>query len=403
MSVRIKRNPVPRKTAKSPIYKSVDYGCEDTTTLGSSERTLREFRTQAIPRQKKILAPVRSRISVVEPDDDQQTLYAPPQPLRTYPKKGRVLRSTENHWVSYYLMKKRLSTLSQYDSNVRIVIGNPEGQQNYFRAFAGHIPVPVKKEDKTNRIQQLLPYRMRKTIRLYGVSPLVLLGTVKPKIQEMRIQFQGTKDTKKHSTLGQSPRSTTEKRNLLPKKAQKAIIPGQIKKSNEEVNMARKRVVGPEIEPHQAEDFEFDINQGNVESPSVNEKMSYLPMVDANTLEYESPELNLTEPSIEILKQTGEESKELSKNTSSPEDSQETEIATLSSAQQTRIPSPSENPTSGEDVEFEEIIGESFQENTLNVLPIPENVDIAPSSNRIAGPEIEPNMAEANEFKEDPI
>ncbi|KAJ3262617.1 hypothetical protein HK103_000146 [Boothiomyces macroporosus] len=106
----------------------------------------------------------------------------------------------------YIKKSKKITEVSQYDKNVSIVLGQSNGHSNYFRAFVNTVSIP---SNSKSRLDALLPHRTKKSIRIYGDKPLVLLKPIKPK-----------------------------------------FIPGK--------PLAKRRVNGPEIAPNMAEINEFD-------------------------------------------------------------------------------------------------------------------------------------------------
>jgi hypothetical protein len=126
----------------------------------------------------------------------------------------------ENKWV-YLSNQKRMATFPKYSDQV-ILLGEPLGHLNYFRAFTNNISVP--KLVKENRIETLLPHRPKKTLRLYGVTPLVLLGKGKP-----------TSPVQKWKE--------------------------KVKKVRSEAKEPDRRIDGPEIAPNMADIDEFVFNE----------------------------------------------------------------------------------------------------------------------------------------------
>lgn len=61
------------------------------------------------------------------------------------------------------------------------MLGETHGQKNCFRAFVNTVT-----QKDPGRIAQLLPHRMRKTYRLYGVTPMVLLKRTVRKVKGVK-------------------------------------------------------------------------------------------------------------------------------------------------------------------------------------------------------------------------
>ncbi|KAJ3313823.1 hypothetical protein HDV04_001384, partial [Boothiomyces sp. JEL0838] len=102
--------------------------------------------------------------------DFQREKYIKKSVAPTY----KALSSKENHW-------KKITEVSQYDKNVSIVLGESNGHSNYFRAFVNTVSIPSNSKSKS-RLDALLPHRTKKSIRIYGDKPLVLLKPSKPKL-----------------------------------------------------------------------------------------------------------------------------------------------------------------------------------------------------------------------------
>ena len=113
-----------------------------------------------------------------------------------------------------------------------IILGEHRAKKDYFRAFATAVAKPI---DKKNRAAKLLPYKMKKTMRLYGVSPLLLL-----KRSKIRIEPSSKSKGKEMDSKERSRRKDMRKPQLL-------LV------SND------KRVDGPEIAPNFSEENEFDV------------------------------------------------------------------------------------------------------------------------------------------------
>ncbi|KAJ3304366.1 hypothetical protein HDV03_002847 [Kappamyces sp. JEL0829] len=115
------------------------------------------------------------------------------------------------------------SNLPKYDSSTMVVLGEGEGKNQYFRAFAKTVKKPNDDKDKVAR---LLPHRMKQTMRLYGVSPLVLLK-----------------------------RSHHKRAKAV---APRPVLPPDQTELPEEPDLHSRRIDGPEIAPNFGELNEFD-------------------------------------------------------------------------------------------------------------------------------------------------
>lgn len=129
-----------------------------------------------------------------------------------------------------------------------MILGESKGKKDYFRAFATTVP---KLYDHKDRSAQLLPHRMKKTMRLYGVSPLLLL-------KKSKYRVKSTAKSKKNDL-----QSIDKSFKLKP--ARKSKLP-----------VDSLRAVGPEIAPNFGEANEFDFVEAEyfgseTESPIVGE------------------------------------------------------------------------------------------------------------------------------------
>ena len=110
-----------------------------------------------------------------------------------------------------------------------VILGESKGKKDYFRAFTSTLPKP---SDHKDRIAQLLPHRMKKTMRLYGVSPLLLLKKSKYRVKSA----------------------------AKPKERPKA-------QDQKKINPKKVRVNGPEIAPNFGEDDEFEFVEADYFRP----------------------------------------------------------------------------------------------------------------------------------------
>jgi len=149
------------------------------------------------------------------------------------------LKSREMVW-------KPQNTIGRFDSKTSIAIGDPKGRTGYFRAFASSFQVPVKasteERKESERVYRLLPHKMKKTLRLYGVSPLVLLRST-----QRRISI----NSKQSSMKSLERKITSLKIGNKPKQETKKL---KADRSNE-----RLRIDGPEIAPNFGEANEFEM------------------------------------------------------------------------------------------------------------------------------------------------
>eukprot|EP00842_Homolaphlyctis_polyrhiza_P004628 jgi/Hompol1/5166/HPOL_004217-RA len=131
------------------------------------------------------------------------------------------LASRGTHWVP-------TSQLSLYDPSNPVVIGIPQVPiEGYFRAFTQTMSLPLEEP----RLARLLPHRFRRSIRVYGASPMVLLSKSVTYLAPIQ------------------PLATGPLENNVFKKAN----PLQPIEAPEEP----RRAGGPEIEPQLGEDGEF--------------------------------------------------------------------------------------------------------------------------------------------------
>ncbi|KAJ2999467.1 hypothetical protein HDV02_002780 [Globomyces sp. JEL0801] len=138
----------------------------------------------------------------------------------------RELKTRENHW-------KKPDVIQEFN-NVDVVLGNPPiGQCNYFRAFTTNIQIPKQSKSRT---EILLPHKAKKTVRLYGVKPLVLLT----KTNQHPIQFM----------------DRNVRKNVINKPQMLSNAP---KSKSPSKSISRGRIDGPEIAPNMADDNEFEI------------------------------------------------------------------------------------------------------------------------------------------------
>ncbi|KAI8923325.1 hypothetical protein BC831DRAFT_39786 [Entophlyctis helioformis] len=125
-------------------------------------------------------------------------------------------------------LQVRATHLSAYDPVYPVVVGIPPSQpKGYFRAFSEMISIPLEEP----RLAQLLPHRFRRTIRLYGISPMVLLAKPKRRLEPlgMPLGFPRLPSLTSDKPLGSIPTNTDD----------------------------GKRVAGAEIEPRLGDDGEF--------------------------------------------------------------------------------------------------------------------------------------------------
>lgn len=133
------------------------------------------------------------------------------------------------------------------NSGVSIVLGDSKGRKDYFRAFANVMKAPPSKD----RAAQLLPHKFRTTMRLYGVSPLILLKKThvrpKPILKEKGREKDISSSRKRYSKP-----SNNNLKNTVRKESPLLVKNGP-------------RAVGPEIAPNFGEENEFDFQESDFE------------------------------------------------------------------------------------------------------------------------------------------
>lgn len=136
-----------------------------------------------------------------------------------------------------------------------VILGESKGRKDYFRAFTTAIPKPA---DQTDRAAQLLPHRMKKTMRLYGVSPLILLKKAKYR--------KPTLPTKPKDAAVGNPLSVAAAGSSSKKQAnfKTKMSRNNKKAAKNDGKPIDTRVNGVEIAPNFSEENEFDFAEGDI-------------------------------------------------------------------------------------------------------------------------------------------
>jgi hypothetical protein len=133
-------------------------------------------------------------------------------------------------------------------------LGESRGKKDYFRAFTTAVPKPA---NQTDRATQLLPHRMKKTMRLYGVSPLILLKKAKYR-KPASIKAKQVPE----NPLAVAPAALSSKEQHNSKIKRNWSRTRKIAKNEDKP--IDTRVNGVEIAPNFSEENKFDFADGDI-------------------------------------------------------------------------------------------------------------------------------------------